>query len=298
MNLELLIAILFGGLLIYRALFSLRRTRMRITAMSLGTLIIVTVVSVIPQGSVNQTVVTQSNSRYSPSEQESLVSIKLYQNQITPEIKTEAETLIKKAQARPFHKKSPEDFLVLASREYEQNNIDTALDFAYAGLHLNPKNKQVDAALSNITGMVFSSLGLDEFATVRFEEAIKKFPYDADTHNHLGILYFEQKDFNKAEEKFKKALTLRPKDGRIYYNLGNLFKEQNSLRKAEKTFKHALKVAPKSPDLHNGLGTVLWAQDKQADAEKEFQKAMELSLGYGLESKGETPQENKDPKNF
>ena len=87
---------------------------------------------------------------------------------------------------------------------------------------------------------------------------MKKFPYDADTHNYLGILNFEQKDFHKAEEKFKKALPLRPKDEEIYYNLGNLFKEQNSLRKAEKTFKHALKVALESP----GLGTVFWAQDK------------------------------------
>ena len=271
---------------------------MRIIAMSLGTLIIITAVSAIPQNSANQSLVSQSISRHSADEQESLLAVKLYQNKITPEIKIRAEKMIRAAQARPFHKKSPEDFLVLASREYEQNNIDTALDFAYAGLHLNPNNKQVDAALSNITGMVFSSLGLDDFATVRFEEAVKKFPYDADTHNHLGILYFEQKDFNKAEEKFKKALTLRPKDGRIYYNLGNLFKEQNSLRKAEKTFKHAIKVDPQSPDLHNGLGTVLWAQDKQADAEKEFQKAMELSLGYGLEPQGETPQENKDSKDF
>jgi TolA-binding protein len=43
---------------------------------------------------------------------------------------------------------------------------------------------------------------VDDVATVKFEEALKKFPYDADTHNHLGILYFEQKDFHKAEEKF------------------------------------------------------------------------------------------------
>ena len=85
--------------------------------------------------------------------------------------------------------------------------------------------------------MVFSNLGVDEVATVKFEEALKKFPYDADTQNYLGILYFEQKDFHKAEEKFKKALTLRHKDGGNYYNLGNLFKEQNRLRKTEKTFK-------------------------------------------------------------
>lgn len=297
MNIELFVAILFGGLLIYRGLFSLHRTRIRIVAMCLGTLIIVTAISVIPQNSrVGQAGIAQNISRYTPDEQESLIAIKLYQNQITPEIKNRAEKLIKAAQSRPFHKKSPEDFLVLASREYEQNNIDQALDFAYAGLHLNPKNKQVDAALSNITGMVFSSLGFDEFATVRFEEALKKFPYDADTHNHLGILYFEQKDFLKAEEKFKKALTLRPKDGKIYYNLGNLFKEQNSLRKAEKTFKHALKVAPESPDLHNGLGTVFWAQDKQADAEKEFEKAMELSLGYDLET--ESQKQEKESQNY
>ena len=76
--------------------------------------------------------------------------------------------------------------------------------------------------------MVFSSLGVNEVATVKFEEALKKFPYDADTHNYLGILYFEQKDFHKAEKKFKKALTLRTKDGKIYYNLGNLFKEKTT----------------------------------------------------------------------
>jgi protein O-GlcNAc transferase len=144
--------------------------------------------------------------------------------------------------------------------------------------------------------MVFSCLGLDAVATVKFEEALKKILYDTDTHNHLGILYFEQKDFHKAEKIIKKALALRSKDGEIYYNLGNLFKEQNSLRKAEKTFRHALKIAPESPDLHNGLGTVFWAHDKRAIAEKEFQKAMELSLGYGLELHNEV--EDKESQNF
>ncbi len=64
-------------------------------------------------------------------------------------------------------------------------------------------------------GMVIPNLGVDEVATVKFEEALKKFPYDAYTHNHLGILYFEQKDFHKTEEKFKKALTLRSKMGKF-----------------------------------------------------------------------------------
>ena len=63
--------------------------------------------------------------------------------------------------------------------------------------------------------MVFSSLGVDEVATVKFEEALKKFPYDADTHNYLGILYFEQKDFNKADVKIMKALPLRSKNEEI-----------------------------------------------------------------------------------
>ena len=108
---------------------------MRIIAMSLGTLIIVTAVSAIPQSSANRSLVSQNISRHSADEQESLIAVKLYQNKITPEIKICA------AQARPFHNKSPEDFLVLASQEYEQNNIDQVLDFADAGLHLNPKNK-------------------------------------------------------------------------------------------------------------------------------------------------------------
>ena len=78
MNLELLIAILFGGLLVYRSLFSIRRTRMRIIEMSLETLIIVTAVSAIPQSSVNQSLDSQNISRHSADEQESLIAVKLY----------------------------------------------------------------------------------------------------------------------------------------------------------------------------------------------------------------------------
>jgi hypothetical protein len=78
MNLELFIAILFGGLLVYRSLFSIRRTRMRIIAMSLETLIIVTAVSAIPQSSVNQSLDSQNISRHSADEQESLIAVKLY----------------------------------------------------------------------------------------------------------------------------------------------------------------------------------------------------------------------------
>jgi len=135
MNIELLIAVLFGGLLVYRGFFSIRRTHMRIIAISFGTLIIVAAVSAVPQSSVNQSLVSQSISHHSADEQVSLIAVKLYQNKIMPEIK------IRAAQARPFHNKSPEDFLIFASREDEQNNIDQALDFAYDGLHLNPKNK-------------------------------------------------------------------------------------------------------------------------------------------------------------
>jgi len=108
---------------------------MRFIAMSFQTLIIAAAVSPVSQSSVNQSLVSQSISHHSADEQVSLIAVKLYQNKITPEIKICA------AQARFFHNKSPEDFLVLASQEYEQNNIDQVLDFADAGLHLNPKNK-------------------------------------------------------------------------------------------------------------------------------------------------------------
>ena len=90
MNLELLIAVLFGGLLVYRGLFSIRRIRMRFIAMSFGTLIIVAAVSAVPQSSVNQSLVSQSISRHSADEQERMIAVKLYQNKITPEIKIRA----------------------------------------------------------------------------------------------------------------------------------------------------------------------------------------------------------------
>jgi hypothetical protein len=80
MNLELLIAVLFGGLLVYRGLFSMRRIRMQFIAMSFGTLIIVAVVCAVPQSSVNQSLVSQSISHHSADKQKRLIAVKLYQN--------------------------------------------------------------------------------------------------------------------------------------------------------------------------------------------------------------------------
>ena len=90
MNLELLILVLFGGILVYRGLFSIRRIRMRFIAMSFQTLIIAAAVSAVPQSSVNQSLVSQSISRHSTDEQERLIAVKIYQNKITPEIKIRA----------------------------------------------------------------------------------------------------------------------------------------------------------------------------------------------------------------
>jgi hypothetical protein len=114
---------------------------MRIIAMSLGTLIIVTVVSAIPPNSTSQSSVSQSISIHSADERESLIAIKLYQNKITSEIKKRAEKLIHAVQARPFHKKSPEDFLVLAK-------FQKAMELSL-GYGLEPHNETEDKESQN-----------------------------------------------------------------------------------------------------------------------------------------------------
>jgi hypothetical protein len=83
MKLELLIAVLFHELLVYRGLLSIRRTRMRIIAISFGTLVIVAAVSAVLQSSVYQSLVSQSISRYSADEQVSLITaVKLYRKKL------------------------------------------------------------------------------------------------------------------------------------------------------------------------------------------------------------------------
>lgn len=60
-------------------------------------------------------------------------------------------------------------------------------------------------------------------ALLEFSNAIKIYPKYAEAYSDRGVVYMQQKKYNKAEEDLKKAVELKPTDPIILYNLAALY---------------------------------------------------------------------------
>jgi tetratricopeptide (TPR) repeat protein len=90
--------------------------------------------------------------------------------------------------------------------------------------------------------------GRPEDAMRDFQEAITKYPYDADFHINLGVAFQKLEDYGAAEQAFKAAIKLKPKDWSGWNNLGNAYLKQDRLKDTVAAYEHALKCNPPAAD--------------------------------------------------
>ena len=118
--------------------------------------------------------------------------------------------------------------------------------------------------------------------------------------NSLGVTYFRQGRFKKAEQLFQQALqtlagteTFEANAGSILNNLGVVYYEQRKYPLAEEfvtkslmlTAAHLGPAHPALTDALNSLGIVYTKIGRYADAEAQFQRAIAiLGQGGGIES--------------
>ena len=99
------------------------------------------------------------------------------------------------------------------------------------------------------------------------------------THNALGVLAYNMKDYDEAEREFRKALAVASQKHRVaavaalLNNLGNLAWEQGDYAKAEQMLEEAFAELPdpnRAPSLTSSImdsiGRVKWALNKPAEA--------------------------------
>jgi tetratricopeptide (TPR) repeat protein len=52
----------------------------------------------------------------------------------------------------------------------------------------------------------------------------------AEAHNNLGLLYSEQKRYDRAIQEYQKAIEINPNYAEAHYNLGVLYYAQNDYK--------------------------------------------------------------------
>ncbi len=90
------------------------------------------------------------------------------------------------------------------------------------------------------------------------KRAQKAFPKVVLIYNNLGLIYAEERDYQKAILSFKQALRLNPYDPTNYYNLGLAYKNAKMWGLAIKAFKRALAFNKKYAEAYYHLGLIYY----------------------------------------
>lgn len=90
-------------------------------------------------------------------------------------------------------------------------------------------------------------------AIANYKAVLKLDPDYAPAHINLGTLYYNQSDYELAEEHYRKAIAADPRYALAYFDLGNVLDETQRLNDAIAAYKTALQLAPTYADAHYNI---------------------------------------------
>ena len=146
----------------------------------------------------------------------------------------------------------------------------------YAFPLLNLQAAQVASPLQNAGALI--QQGQFEQARKILEEQVALDPSNADVYNLLGIVYSNEKNFDRADDAFQRALTLAQDSTKIQNNLGNLYVAQKKFDLAEREFRNVLRMEPSNRDANYNLGLVLMAKGTPVAAIQHFQRVHPVTI--------------------
>lgn len=117
------------------------------------------------------------------------------------------------------------------------------------------------------------------------EEAYLLRPRDQSVLNLLGLVYFKQEKFEKAEEVYGKLATENPEASALFYNLGLIRLKLGRLEEAESSFVKALEISHENPKINFYLGSIYERLGRFQDAIYQYRQAGANLMVRRVESK-------------
>src|SRR5262245_2226708 len=112
-----------------------------------------------------------------------------------------------------------------------------------------------------------------EDAELELEEAYLLRPRDQKVLNLLGLVYFKQDKYEKAEEIYRKLAAESPDAHTLYYNLGLIYFKLQRLEEAESAFTKALELSGHNPKINFYLGSIYERMKRYQDAIFQYRHA-------------------------
>lgn len=112
-----------------------------------------------------------------------------------------------------------------------------------------------------------------------YHDLLELNPENFEVINLLGVLNFQQKNFNTSIGLFNQALRIKDHHA-VYNNLANVYKEIKKYDDAILNYKKAIRLNINYAEAYNNLGITFKEIKNEKEAEKNYQKAIELNPNY------------------
>lgn len=127
----------------------------------------------------------------------------------------------------------------------------------------------------------------DSLSEVYLKRAIRNQPNNSSALYYLGMLYQDNKEFEKALNTYDKLINNTNSGKRAYYNSGYIYLvELNELDQAEEMFLAAISLDPGFVEAVYNLGRTYEAKSDFVLARQQYRKAIEILPNYPLAVQG------------
>lgn len=154
---------------------------------------------------------------------------------------------------------------------YGQTDYSKALEYFLKANQL----KNNDATTLYYIAKTYEHLNIPERSINYYKEALKISETSYIWYN-LGLLYFNLKKIDLAEDAFKEAIKTNDKNAFAYYNLANIDLLKNRLNTAIYNYEKAIKYNSKIPEFYYNLGYSFQLKKKYKDAYKNYTKYLQF----------------------
>jgi arylsulfatase A-like enzyme/Tfp pilus assembly protein PilF len=109
-----------------------------------------------------------------------------------------------------------------------------------------------------------------------YRYTLKTDPTFTQSHNALGIIYRNRKEWSRAAEEFQKALEFGP-DYTAHHNLSAIFALQGRFDQALEHAQEAVRIEPTKEESYNLLGSAYFLKKQMPEAERCYLKVIDLN---------------------
>jgi superkiller protein 3 len=182
--------------------------------------------------------------------------------------------------------KAPENaklHYLLGSVYFDMGDYDRAIDLFIRCLELDIRYMAAGQKLVR----AYLKKGEKGKAIRRYEVMLGQNP-SPELYNQVGVLHFENGEFDRAIDHFRKALQLKPGFPSARRNLFNAYKakagdliEKKDYDDAIEVLRRAIGLNPMDAQVHLMLGVALSENGRFNEAASEFETVLKINPGYG-----------------